>query len=73
MALDERSEIQRVITAIGNPKQTSIYQLGPYRYGHTDIQQTNTDTYTTFRNLYQTNTDIFFEIHIKRIPIPISY
>ena len=51
--------------------------LGFYRYGNTDtatetnIQQTNTDTYTPFQNLYQTDTDICFEIHIKPIPIPI--
>ena len=42
-----------------------------YRYGHTDIWQTDTDTYTPFQNLYQTDTDICFEIHIKPIPIPI--
>ena len=42
-----------------------------YRYGQTDIQQTDTDT--PFHNLYQTDTDtdIWFEIHIKPIPIPI--
>ena len=28
-----------------------------YRYGQTDIQQTDTDTYTPFQNLYQTDTD----------------
>ena len=43
------------------------------RYGHTDtnndIQQTETNT--PFQNLYQTDTDICFEIHIKPIPIPI--
>ena len=38
-----------------------------YRYGHTEIQQTNTDI--PFQNLYQTDTDICFEIHIKPITI----
>ena len=54
---------------------TRVRPIGPYRYryryGHTDIEQTNTDTYTSFQNLYQTDNDICFEIHIKPIPIPI--
>ena len=42
-----------------------------FRYDHTDIQQTNTNTDTPFKNVYQTNnhTNICFEIHIKPIPI----
>ena len=31
--------------------------IWPYRYGHTDIQQTNNNTYTPFQDLYQTDTD----------------
>ena len=46
-----------------------ILGIGFDRYGHTDILQTDTDT--PFQNLYQTDTDtdIYFEIHIKPIPI----
>ena len=44
--------------------------LGFDQYDHTDIQQTETDI--PFQNLYQTDTDICFEIHIKQIPIPIK-
>ena len=51
-------------------------QLGLDQYGHTDIQQTDTDN--PFQNLYQTDNDICFETHIIRIlilnnikPIPI--
>jgi hypothetical protein len=56
-------------------KMLYLLQLGFDRYGHTDtdtdmvtdIQQTDTDT--PFQNLHQTDTDIWFEIHIKPIPI----
>ena len=54
--------------------EATISGVGFDRYdlsGHTDIQQTDTDTDTLFKNVYQTDTDICFEIHIKPIPIPI--
>ena len=50
-------------------KQSFTFWGYRYRYGHTDKQQTNTNTDTPFPNLYQTDTDICFEIHIKPIPM----
>ena len=51
------------------PLQSRVWPIWPnrYWYGHTDIQQTDTNTNTPFHNLYQTDTDICFEIHIKLI------
>ena len=45
--------------------------IWPYRYqyrnGHTDNKQTDANTF--LQNLYRTDTDICFEMHIKPIPI----